>query len=134
MQIKATTHHGSNYDETTFTADSWVQFQAILATGYYPYQVDDIKAHNKYSELVDTGKTDVGWTRYEVVNAVTLDGVQVRIDGDLIGWMADWGAPWERDWLDKGWVTTVGHNSGGHGGFSLRITDAGREQITKEVE
>lgn len=86
-------------------------------------KVDDWVLHQEHNEFVE-----------DDLDAEMLDGVQVRIDGDLIGWMADWGAPWERDWLDKGWVTTVEHNSGGLGGFSLRVTDAGREQITKGLE
>lgn len=62
---------------------------------------------------------------------LVVDGVEIRIDKDgWIGWMGDWGAPYDRDWIDKGWVTSEPHNSGGLGGASFRLTDEGRKQIT----
>lgn len=59
-----------------------------------------------------------------------LDTVDIRVGPrDLIGWMSDWGAPFSRGWVDKGWVTTVDHNSGGLGGFSYQLTELGKRRL-----
>jgi hypothetical protein len=60
---------------------------------------------------------------------LTLDGISIRTDSDgMIGWMSDWGAPFDHDWIGRGLVETVDHPSGGLGGFSYRVTDAGKRQ------
>lgn len=63
--------------------------------------------------------------------SLSLDGVDLRLDGDLIGWMSDWGAIHGNDWQGKGWVTSKPHNSGGLGGASYVLTDKGRQQAQK---
>jgi hypothetical protein len=66
------------------------------------------------------------------MHELVLDEVKIRVDGDnLIGWMSDWSAPFEHDWLGKGYVETVEHNSGDLGGFSYRLTDTGGDAFQR---
>lgn len=63
------------------------------------------------------------------MTTLELEGVTLRTDrGAMIGWMSDWGAPFDRDWFGRGLVEPVPHNSGGLGGASYRLTDAGKRQ------
>lgn len=61
----------------------------------------------------------------------TINGVRFRTDKDsMIGWMSDWSAPLNEDWST--FVEPVPHNSGGLGGVSYRLTEAGHAAATKE--
>lgn len=64
-------------------------------------------------------------------DTATLDGVELRHNQTgMIGWLADWCAPHDREWITRGLVETVEHNSGGLGGFSYRLTPAGLHMTT----
>lgn len=55
---------------------------------------------------------------------ITVDGVRLTTDKDqMIGWMEDWSAPFDKGWLDRGLVISIPHNSGGLGGASYQLTD-----------
>lgn len=60
-------------------------------------------------------------------SVLTLEGVAFRLDSDsIIGWMSDWGALYELDWISRGLVESIAHNSGGLGGADYRLTTAGK--------
>lgn len=77
MLVKDTIHHGDYYNERVVELSPvYVRFVEFLNSG--PYGAGDgVKTTNKYAyaaftKLIDTGKSDFGWRRFEIIRRGSL--------------------------------------------------------------
>lgn len=138
----ATAHWEGSRDTLTVSLDHDPGTGAMLFTRISPQVVEWVAGtdddRRRFAGALERGARylNPGPTRDRLeaaareLGGVMLDGVEIRPDRDgLIGYMSDWGAPYARDWIGRGLVESVPHNSGGLGGSSYRLTAAGRVEI-----